>query len=331
VRFEYYKLDSSETVSSYKIIRNGDTTTFPVQPVFRAGANYKIFEHTNIRTSFGQGYRYPSIAEKYVSTSVGALNIFPNANLKPERGWSAELGIMQGIKIGKWKGFVDAAYFITEYQDMMEFAFGVYNPSNVTLTFNPPTAPGYLFKWIGFRAENSESARISGLDLSVVGQGKCGPFDLSVFAGYTYMNPITLNTDSAYLASFSDTTSRMLKYRYKHLVKADIQIDYKRWSTGISIRYNSFMENIDRTFENLELRYGQGMIPLGDILLPGLPGYRDEQPKGTTVYDFRLSYGLNENAKISIVINNLFNLEYMGRPGDVQPPRTFAMQFKVQF
>jgi iron complex outermembrane receptor protein len=326
VRFEYYKLDSSETVSSYKIIRGTDTTTFPVQPVFRAGVNYKVFEHTNVRASFGQGYRYPSIAEKYVNTSVGALNIFPNANLKPERGWSAELGIMQGIKIGKWKGFADAAYFITQYEDMTEFAFGVYVPEGVVLT-----QLSQLYQYIGFRAENAESAKISGIDLSLVGQGKCGPFNLSVFTGYTYMNPITLNADSAYLASFSDTTSKILKYRYKHLAKADIQIDYKRWSTGISIRYNSFMENIDRTFENLELRYGNGMIPLGGILLPGLEGYRDAQPRGTTVYDFRLSYGINDNAKVSAVINNLFNLEYMGRPGDVQPPRTFALQFKVEF
>lgn len=331
VRFEYFKLDSSETVSSFKIIRNGDTTTFPVQPVFRAGVNYKLFEHTNLRASFGQGYRYPSIAEKYVSTSVGALNIFPNANLKPERGWSSEFGIMQGIKIGKWKGFVDAAFFWTEYQDMMEFAFGVYNPSNVTLVFNPPTAPGYVFNWIGFRAQNSERAKITGLDFSIVGQGKCGPFELSIFAGYTYMNPVTLNKDPEYLASFSDTTSNMLKYRYKHLIKSDIQVDYKKWSTGISVRYNSYMVNIDKTFEELVIPLGAGQISLGDYILPGLPGYRAAQKKGTTVVDYRLSYKINENAAVSAVINNLFNLEYMGRPGDVQAPRTFALQFKVQF
>lgn len=332
VRFEYYKLDSSETVSNFKIIKGTDTTTFPIQPVVRAGVNYKLFEHTNLRASFGQGYRYPSIAEKYVSTSVGALNIFPNANLKPERGWSAEFGVMQGIKIGKWKGFVDAAFFWTEYQDMMEFAFGVYNPSNISLTFNPPTAPGYIFNWIGFRAQNAERARINGLDFSIVGKGSIGEnAELSVFAGYTYMNPITLNDDPAYIATFSDSTTNILKYRYKHLIKGDVQLDVFNWSAGVSVRYNSYMVNIDRTFEELIIPIGTGQINLQDYLLPGLPGYRKSAPKNTTVVDFRLSYGINENAKISAVINNLFNLEYMGRPGDVQAPRTFAMQFKVQF
>jgi outer membrane receptor protein involved in Fe transport len=323
IRFEYYKLDDDETVSSFKIVKGNDTTTLPVQPVFRAGVNYKLFEHTNLRASYGQGYRYPSIAEKYVSTSVGALNLFPNPNLKAERGWSSEFGIMQGIKIGKWKGFIDGAYFWTEYQDMMEFAFGVYNPA-------PLTQINELFNWVGFRAVNAESARITGFDFSIMGTGKCGPTNITVFAGYTYMNPITLNTDSAYLSSFSDTTN-VLKYRYKHLAKADLQIDYNRWSTGISVRYNSVMINIDKSFEALDVQYGSGIIPLEDYLLRGLPEYRDQHDKGVTVVDVRLSYGINKNAKISAVVNNVFNLEYMTRPGDVQPPRTFAMQFKVEF
>jgi hypothetical protein len=43
------------------------------------------------------------------------------------------------------------------------------------------------------------------------------------------MNPISLNTDSTYIygedgnEGFSDTTSNMLKYRFKHLAKGDIQ------------------------------------------------------------------------------------------------------------
>ncbi len=330
VRFEYFKLDDAEAVSSYKIIRGTDTTTFPIQPVIRAGANYKLFEHTNLRASFGQGYRYPSIAEKFVNTNVGALNLFPNENLQPERGWSSEFGVMQAIKIGKWKGYVDAAFFWTEYKDMMEFAFGVYNPDSIPLSFSP-TSPGYAFNWVGFRAQNAEDARINGLDFSIVGTGKVGNCDLSIFAGYTYMNPITLNTDSTYLASFSDTTSNILKYRYKHLIKADVQLDYKSWSLGVSVRYNSHMVNIDKSFEELIIPLGLGYLNMGDYLLPGLPGYRAAQKKGTTVVDLRVSYEINENAKISAVINNLFNLEYMGRPGDVQSPRTFAMQFKVEF
>lgn len=338
VRAEYYKIDSTETISNFRIVRKNDTITLPFQPVFRTGISYHAAKETYLRASFGQGYRFPSVAEKYVSTAVGALNIFPNPNVGAESGWSAELGIKQGIKLGKWVGYVDVAGFITQYENMMEFAFGVYNPPGVALNFNP-TLPGYVFNWVGFRAQNAESARISGVDLSVVGSGKLfNKVNLTVFAGYTYMNPISLNTDSAYLKSFSslyDTTvtpSNVLKYRYKHLAKADVQLDYKKWSFGWSVRFNSKMPNIDYAFINLGIPFPGSTLYIGDYILPGLPQYLKDHKYGmATVCDARLSYNLNDNAKISTVINNVFNLEYMGRPGDVQAPRTFALQVLVKF
>ena len=42
---------------------------------------YKLFEETYLRASFGQGYRFPTIAEKFVQTQVGPLNIFPNPDI----------------------------------------------------------------------------------------------------------------------------------------------------------------------------------------------------------------------------------------------------------
>ncbi|MCK7529806.1 MAG: hypothetical protein MZV63_01475 [Marinilabiliales bacterium] len=34
--------------------------------------------YTFLRASFGQGYRYPSIAEKYATTTLGSVKVFPN-------------------------------------------------------------------------------------------------------------------------------------------------------------------------------------------------------------------------------------------------------------
>jgi outer membrane receptor protein involved in Fe transport len=325
VRMEYYRIDNSESVSNFKRIKDGDTITFPMQPVFRAGLNYHLFKETYLRASFGQGYRFPSIAEKYARTIVGALNIFPNPAVEAETGWSAEFGVKQGIKIREWRGYLDVAGFWTEYQNMMEFAFGVYNEEPIIVFTD-------YFKWIGFRAVNAENARITGIDASIVGKGKIfRKVDLTIFAGYTYMNPITLNDDPEYRKSFSDSTSNILKYRYKHLAKADLQFDYKNISFGVSARYNSHMVNIDRSFENLEIKYGSGSLSIGDYLLQGLPEYRAAHTKGALVFDARIGLRLNENARVSAVVNNVFNLEYMGRPGDVQAPRTFALQVMVQF
>src|SRR6185295_10285117 len=108
-----------------------DTVDDDFTPVVRTGINYHAAKETYLRTSFGQGYRFPSVAEKYISAEVSGVRIFPNPALKPESGWSAEVGIMQGIKFSEWSGYVDVALFQTEYKDMMEFNFGTYVPVDI--------------------------------------------------------------------------------------------------------------------------------------------------------------------------------------------------------
>ena len=294
-------------------------------------ASALIAKATHLRASFGQAYRYPSIAERFASTSVGALNIFPNLDLKPEMGWSAELGVKQGFKIKNFKGFVDVAGFISEYKEMMEFTFGFFKPDSIPFSFNP-NQPGYPGKWYGFRAENAEEARISGIELSINGIGNIGPVEIMALLGYTYMNPIVLNPDSSYIygkygnGGVSDTSSNMLKYRFKHLAKGDIQLKYMKLMLGFSGRYNSFMENIDNSFEN-----GVNTIMGNTQILPGLKGYRERNNKGDLVFDARLGYELNSNFQFHFIINNIFNREYMTRPGDIQAPRQFVIRIQAKF
>ncbi|HOP14110.1 MAG TPA: TonB-dependent receptor [Lentimicrobium sp.] len=102
------------------------------KPLFRAGVNYQAGKYTFLRGSFGQGFRYPAIAEKYAATAVGALKIFPNDTLMPEYGWNAEMGIKQGFSLGNVQGYADAALFWTEYRDMIEFTFGQHYPPGLT-------------------------------------------------------------------------------------------------------------------------------------------------------------------------------------------------------
>jgi iron complex outermembrane receptor protein len=279
--------------------------------------HYELFKYTHLRASIGQGIRYPSVAERYTQTSVGALNIFPNPDLRPEKGWAAEIGVKQVVKMGEWKGIIDIAGFINQYSNMMEFSFGVFNPDSVVLT------PQNIFSWVGFKAQNAEAARISGVEFSFNSMGKLGPVEVITLIGYTYMNPITLNDNSQYLMSFSDTSSNMLKYRFKHLAKADVECNYKAFSFGFSSRYNSFMTNIDRVFEK--------PIAGSTYILPGLESYRQIYNKGNLVFDVRLGYKLNENYRIGLMVNNLFNVEVTTRPGDVQAPRMFLAQIQMKF
>ena len=318
MRAEYFEQDKRQGDSYYYIGK--DSTRLPVRPIFRTGVHYQLAKYTHLRASYGQGVRYPTVAERYTTTNVGSLYIFPNPNLKPETGWAAEFGIKQGIKIGNWKGFVDGAVFVNTYHNMMEFTLGNYKPDSIPPSLNP-NDPGYVLKWIGFRAQNAEAAQISGMEFSVNGTGNIGPVKIQTLLGYTYMNPVTLNRDPNYIATFSNDSTSMLKYRFRHLAKADIQLEYKGFSLGGSMRMNSFMVNIDKAFED-------GI--LGQQILPGLKQYRKDHHGMTTVFDARIGYSYKDTYKVAFIVNNIANLEYMTRPGDMQAPRSFVIQLSYQ-
>jgi iron complex outermembrane receptor protein len=333
-RFEHFQMDGKRGDSDF-MINKKDSVSIPIYPVLRTGFHYEIAKYTHLRASIGQGIRYPSVAERYTQTSVGALNIFPNPGLSPEIGWAAELGIKQGVKIGDWKGMFDVAGFINQYSNMMEFVFGIYNPDSVQLSTNP-TSPGYINKWIGFKAVNAEAARITGVDVSFNSFGSIGKVEIISLIGYTYMNPISLNLDSAYNANNSDPNSNLLKYRFRHLAKLDVEANYKKYSVGFSCRYNSFMENIDRIFEISaeEAIFGAEIAQNMDdktFILPGLLEYRQKYNKGNFVVDFRLGYKVNDKFRFGLIANNIFNAEVTSRPGDIQPPRNFMAQLQMKF
>jgi len=321
VRLEYFEMDGKSGDTDFMLSKK-DSHTLPFYPVFRTAFHYELAKYTHLRASLGQGIRYPSVAERYTETSVGALNIFPNPTLRPEIGWAAELGIKQGVKIGSWKGMLDVAAFVNEYSNMMEFTFGIFNPDSIILSTNPNN-PGYINNWVGFKAQNAEAARITGIDFSFNSSGSIGKVEIISLIGYTYMNPVSLNKDPAYIANYSKPNSNLLKYRFKHLAKLDVEANYLKYSSGISCRYNSFMENIDRVFEQ--------PIAGSTYILPGLEEYRKKYNKGVFVIDFRLGYKLNDNFRIGLIANNIFNAEYSSRPGDIQAPRNFMAQLQMKF
>ena len=340
MRLEYYKMDTN-TVDTKSDLYGLLNKEIDVYPVFRAGAHYRLAEYTHLRVSAGQGIRYPSVAERYTETSVGALNIFPNPLVRPEIGWAAEIGLKQGVKIGDWKGLIDVAGFINQYSNMMEFTFGIYNqityrkfdPANNAVDaaeFFDLLSLGYEYeRLIGFQAQNTEDARITGLELSFNSTGKIKDVEVVSLIGYTYMNPVTLNDNSTYVNGFSDTTRTKngyytLKYRFNHLIKADVEANYKKYSLGFSCRYNSNMNNIDKIFE-------EDLIGNGTYLLPGLKEYRQKYNKGNLVFDARFGYKLSDSFRLGFIVNNLLNAEYSSRPGDIQPPRNFVLQLQMKF
>ncbi len=278
-------------------------------PVFRAGLNYQAGVGTFLRASIGQGYRFPSVAEKFTETEIGGLRIFPNPDLEPERGWSTELGVKQDLKLGSWTGLADLALFWTEYNNMIEFTFGVYPPS-------PDDIP--TFDDVGFKALNIGTARINGVEGTLSATGKAGPVGLQLSGGYTFINPVDPSlSDSLQIV---EEEGHILKYRRRHLLKWDLEASIWKIFAGINFQYNSRMINVDEVF----------LDPfIGELLLPGFPGYWEEFGTGYTRIDFRLGWSITEVIRITAILRNTFNVEYLGRPGDIGPPRNITLQLRL--
>lgn len=280
-------------------------------PVLRAGINYQAGRATFLRASFGQGFRFPSVAEKYADAQVGGLKIFPNPDLEPEKGWGAEVGVKQGFALGSWEGLADLALFWTEYSNMIEYLFGAYPPDSVDI----PT-----IEHVGFKALNIGTARITGGEISLVLSGNAGPVHLQFSGGYTYMNPV----DPSIIEEMGkgEDEAYVLKYRRRHLLKSDLEAELGKFFAGINLQFNSRMINVDEVF----------IDPfVGGLLQPGFPRYWEENASGYVLTDFRMGMNITAWFRLNLILRNALNVEYLGRPGDIGPPRSITLQARIAF
>ncbi len=327
-----------------------DTYTGNSNPLFRFGFNYQAAEATYIRGSWGQGYRFPTIAEKFINTNVGVVGIYPNPELEPEKGWSAELGVKQGVKIGEWLGYFDLSGFINQYQNMMEFTFGPFGwgISNPFFLSNPdPSRPVDPLLGLGFSSQNVGNTRIVGGEFTVMGTGKLfGKLPTNVLAGYTYIMPTNLNWDdtlsvydrygnqfkSGTYAETSSASRNILKYRNVHTLKLDIESFFykEKIGIGVSVQYTSFMENVDGVFEE-DFAVLEGSLLTNTSAFSALKTFREENERGNTMFDARISYKFHEKAKISFICKNMLNQQMMVRPAFLDIPRNYNLQLDIEF
>jgi iron complex outermembrane receptor protein len=309
VRYENFKVNTYEKA----------------QPVFRAGATYRVLKATYLRASYGQGFRFPTIGERYIRTSVGQLNIYPNPEMEPEFSVNIEGGLKQGFKVGSFTGYVDAVVFQQDFDRFVEFTFS---------QWAVPTATN--LGGLGFRSVNTGGARITGFELELAGKGRIGPVDLTMLFGYTHTKPVSTTPDEAYAFSIPfagqsrpmsytstsyNTEGNILKYRITDLFRSDLGLGWKRLTAGVSVRYNSHMRNIDQVF----IDFDKGP-PAPDVLPTGVTQWMKDRTTGDWIVDVRTGFKLTEQLKLSVIANNLGNTIYAVRPMAIEAPRSWQVQ-----
>ena len=300
-------------------------------PVFRTGLNYQFARASFLRASFGQSYRMPSVAERYISNDLfNALAIIPNLELVPERGWSLELGLTQGVKISKWKGGFDLAFFWQQYREFVEYRF-------VNLASDPELfedLPANFF--VGLFPQNIDNARVAGIEIGWTGSGKLGSVTLTPSIGYTYTYPVNLDSSGTnmlkYLGNmFEDMFRRVpderlreiLQFRSRHLFVGDLSISWKGISLGGSVYYGSYPEVIPDLFNDAIT------IIIGDD--EALDRYEEDHREGDWVFDIRAGYQINEKFRVGFIVKNLTNRFYALRPSKPEPIRNYTLQLRVKF
>jgi iron complex outermembrane receptor protein len=303
------------------------------QPVFRAGATYQVHTATFLRASYGQGFRFPTIGERFINTSVGKLIIYPNADLRPEQSWNVEAGIKQGFKVGNFMGYVDGVVFQQDFQDYVEFTFGQWAPVRVEVV----NGQLVLDAGLGFKSVNTGGARVTGYEVELMGRGTIGQVELTAMLGYTHTKPISTTPDQVYAVPVNeasipysynttsyDTTDRILKFRVQDLFRSDVQVAWKRLQAGFSVRYNSHVRNIDKIFVDLDEAESDVLA-----LRTGVGNWMRTHTTGDWIVDARLGVQLNEQLRVMVIVNNLGNAVYALRPLAIEAPRSVQVQMSM--
>ena len=200
-RYDYSKLGNQIGVSAFSP---------------KAGLNYKLSDQIVLRSSFGTGFRAPTLSEAYTSTSASGITIKPNPNLKPETNWTAEAGINYQVNNNI---NLDAAVFQNEFYNFIEP--GV-DPKDGLVYF-----------------DNVTRARIQGFELNT---------------NYSFLNKkLSLSLNYTYLWARDLQQNTPLKYRPRNMAYASLDYTFSNFDLGADYRYSSKVEEMDFELVSLGL------------------------------------------------------------------------------
>jgi iron complex outermembrane receptor protein len=189
------------------------------------GLSYSPSDSFSARISAGRGFRAPTVAEVFTTSTAGGVAIRPNPGLMPERSWSVEGGLSR-----LFTGFLqaDISLFRNEFWDLIEPAFG----SDGVVHF-----------------QNITRALIYGAECTINVNEADRLLEHQI--SYTYMVPRDL------------TTGDILKYRPRHLLYCSTLLNLPPVRIGVDARFISNSERIDDAFVTLGIiPGGEERVPI---------------------------------------------------------------------
>jgi iron complex outermembrane receptor protein len=335
----------------WELLNSGIDDYPSLPPIFRLNSTFKINPKNILSMSAGQGYRFPSLYERfaniiYSETSLEALGsteilefgVQPNPELLPEYGWSAEIGYKRILEVRNWKGYFDVAAFARRYQNMIYLTLDYHKDLGREFVWQDLLADAAPF---GYKFINLDNTLVSGIELGAKLNGQLGKLPFKLWTGYTYTYSGNLDVikenDEKYLSNFvnafnltNDTLlNSMLTYRSSHIARIDLELYLKSFTFGFSTIMDGFMHKIDPLLEG-DSKWSEfvQIFNQGD-LLPGIIPFREANPGNNWAFDTRLAYQFNDNHKLHFIVNNILNTTYATRPGRLNPLRSFNLKYSL--
>jgi vitamin B12 transporter len=220
-----------------------------------AAYGYKLSPRWRVTAQVSSAFRAPSFNDLF-------FPFFGNPNLAPERAVGGELGVQYAAAATSFR----AALFRTDTRDLI-----VYDPATQ-------------------RAENLDSARASGLEVS--GGWRSGPWSLSA--------------NGTLLRTLNEQTGERLPRRAPWLVNAAASFDPGAWSAGLEVSVVGARDDLDiNTFQRVQL---------ASYTLARLVGAWRAQPRLT----------------LRARVENLFDAKYETISGYNVAPRTLIVGAEIR-
>lgn len=219
LRFDAYAIDTTEVASKFSP---------------KLSLSFTPSDRTSFRLAFGQGFRVPSLAERFTNNQ-DFLPILPNLRLRPEESTGFEVGARSLLSLPNGGSLrLDGALFWNEYERLVEPKFVV-------------GQGGASSSGAGFQFVNLTRARIRGLETSADVAGLDGR--ITGRLAYTLLDARDLTED------------RPLVFRSTHLFKAavDVGLPYDLFA-GADYQFSSKPERVDTDFARF--------VPDADLLVP---------------------------------------------------------------
>lgn len=179
----------------------------------KLSAAYILADGFVLRGAFGDGFRVPSVAERFVSNS-DYLPIVTNIEVRPEISRSYEIGARSYSSIAGWSVVLDGAFFWNDYRRLVE--------------------PVFIPRERAFQFVNLTRARIRGTEFNVEASAPDGRVRLQT--GYTYLDARDL------------ALNEPLVFRSEHLLKTSGTWRPGIFEAGFDLRLASRPRRVDSDF-----------------------------------------------------------------------------------